>query len=520
MHRRRLWGPLALATGSIVLATAAAAPASADEAGTADAGWEVAGDAVLPPPPTGPSSVVHPEAFTDGPGFRTLDPGDGWRFRMADRFTVRLVANAQGNIEDYRGHVVRAVSQITKYTGATFVVAPGTVPDTSPDRVPLPGEILISIDTTSTCSGRWAGCGGPRATVDDSSTGIRTITAGRVWLNQLPPEATEPYKEQLVAHELGHVVGLDHTNWYQSQRQVMAAWGESDNNDPTYGDYKVGDRNGLRFLHPDGRVWELLGGTVVGDPDVASWAPGRLDVFVRGTDNRLYHKWYDGTWHGFEGLGGTLASDPSAVSWGNGRIDVFARGANGHLIHKWFAGGVWSGWEDLGGQLVGAPDAASWAAGRLDVFVRGTDNALHHTWYDGKWHGFESLGGNLTGAPTAVSWGPGRIDVFARHGDIGLYQKTFANGAWGGWFGRGGGPTSDPDVASWAPGRLDLFVRGNDNALYHRTFVNGSWSAWIRRGGTLGSGPGVVSWGADRIDVFARIGKGQLGHKWWDGLTW
>jgi hypothetical protein len=26
-----------------------------------------------------------------------------------------------------------------------------------------------------------------------------------------------------------------------------------------------------------------------------SWGPDRLDIFVKGTDNALYHKWWDKT---------------------------------------------------------------------------------------------------------------------------------------------------------------------------------------------------------------------------------
>src|SRR5262249_51837024 len=38
--------------------------------------------------------------------------------------------------------------------------------------------------------------------------------------------------------------------------------------------------------------WESLGGVSSGAPATTTWGPGRLDVFVRGTDNRLWHKWY------------------------------------------------------------------------------------------------------------------------------------------------------------------------------------------------------------------------------------
>ena len=171
--------------------------------------------------------------------------------------------------------------------------------------------------------------------------------------------------------------------------------------------------------------WESLGGVLTSAPSASSWASGRLDTFVRGTDNALWHKWFDGGWSGWESLGGVLTSDPAAVSWGNGRIDVFVRGTDNALWHRWFQNG-WSGWESLGGVLTSAPSVSSWASGRLDVFVRGTDNALWHKWFDGGWSGWESLGGVLTSAPGAVSWGPNRIDIVASGTDSAMWHRWWA----------------------------------------------------------------------------------------------
>jgi hypothetical protein len=67
---------------------------------------------------------------------------------------------------------------------------------------------------------------------------------------------------------------------------------------------------------------------------------GRLDVFARGTDDALWHKWYDGRWSDWVSLGGTLTSDSAAVSWDRRRIDVFVRGSDHALWHKWYDG-VW-----------------------------------------------------------------------------------------------------------------------------------------------------------------------------------
>ncbi|MEL7598087.1 MAG: sialidase, partial [Clostridiaceae bacterium] len=128
--------------------------------------------------------------------------------------------------------------------------------------------------------------------------------------------------------------------------------------------------------------WEDLGGVLTSTPGVSSWAPNRLDTFVRGTDNALYHKWWNGSrWSDWERLGGTLTSAPAAVSWGNNRIDVFARGTNNAMWHIFWNGSRWSNWEDLGGVLTSAPGVSSWAPNRLDTFVRGTDNALYHKWW-------------------------------------------------------------------------------------------------------------------------------------------
>ncbi|HEV8239866.1 MAG TPA: hypothetical protein VGS57_10910 [Thermoanaerobaculia bacterium] len=173
--------------------------------------------------------------------------------------------------------------------------------------------------------------------------------------------------------------------------------------------------------------WEELGGEFQGAPTAASWSANRLDVFVRGTNKHLMHRWWDGAaWSGWQDLGGGLSESPGAVSWGPNRIDCFGRGENNELWHKWWDGEAWSGWELLGGEFQGAPTVASWGENRLDVFVRGTDQHLWHRWWDGtSWSGWEDLGGGLTDSPGAVSWGPDRIDCFGRGENGELWHKWF-----------------------------------------------------------------------------------------------
>jgi hypothetical protein len=171
--------------------------------------------------------------------------------------------------------------------------------------------------------------------------------------------------------------------------------------------------------------WESLGGVLLSPPSAVCWAPNRIDVFVVGTDNALWHRWWDGqSWGGWESLGGVLASPPVPVSWGADRLDVFVVGTDNALWHRWWDGQSWGGWESLGGILTSPPAAVCWGPNRIDVFAKGTDNALWHRWWDGQsWGGWESLGGILTSPPVPVSWSANRLDVMVKGTDNGCWHR-------------------------------------------------------------------------------------------------
>jgi len=261
--------------------------------------------------------------------------------------------------------------------------------------------------------------------------------------------------------------------------------------------------------------WEQISGILSSGAASTTWGPGRLDVFVRGGDNALYHRGYaSSTWWPWQGLGGILTSDPAAVSSANGMIDVFARGGDNALWHIAYTPSGWSSWQSLGGTLTSAPAVSSWGSGRLDVFALGGDKALWHRAFDGAtWSAWDTLGGSWTMNPAVVSQASGQIDVVVRGIDGAINHRSFSGSAWGAWENLGGRTTTGPTITSWGAGRLDVFVGGGDRALWHTWWDGTTWGYWESGGGQLNSSPSAVSWGQGRIDVFTRTPDNGLGHE-------
>jgi hypothetical protein len=131
-------------------------------------------------------------------------------------------------------------------------------------------------------------------------------------------------------------------------------------------------------------TWQRLGGVITSDISCTSWSSNRIDCFARGTDNAMYHRWWNGSsWLGWQNLGGVITTAPECVSWGSNRIDCFARGTDNAMYHRWWNGSSWGGWQNLGGVITTRPECVSWGSNRLDCFARGTDNAMYHRWWNG-----------------------------------------------------------------------------------------------------------------------------------------
>jgi hypothetical protein len=81
-----------------------------------------------------------------------------------------------------------------------------------------------------------------------------------------------------------------------------------------------------------------MGGAIVGSPDASKVAlePGRLDVVVRGTDNQLQYRRFDGAvWGGPVTVPGALTADPTVATWNREPVAVnFVGVSGGALRHR------------------------------------------------------------------------------------------------------------------------------------------------------------------------------------------
>ena len=102
-----------------------------------------------------------------------------------------------------------------------------------------------------------------------------------------------------------------------------------------------------------------------------------IDVFVRGDDWSLWHRWWDGTgWQPWERVGGFLRSGPDASSCSSGSLDVFARMSDG-LWRKHYSGGGFGSWQHVQGDWSNGPGATCRpSTTNIDVMKVGTDKAV------------------------------------------------------------------------------------------------------------------------------------------------
>ncbi len=286
---------------------------------------------------------------------------------------------------------------------------------------------------------------------------------------------------------------------------------------------------------PKWSQWFGLGGGIEDEVTVIRPEVETLDIYARGIDSRLYQKWWTGQEWMPSDLGWALHDDgdfrftsgPDVIASGGNFRDVYVRGTDGVVYHKFWLGDTWSEWFSLGGNIQGSPAVTKPSPGTVDIYVRGPDDRLYQKWWTGKewmpsdlgWAMHDDGDFRLGSAPSVVTIGPDFRDVYVRGSDGEVYHKFWDGLNWSDWFRLGGKITGAPCVVL-APGGLpDIYVRGEDDRLYQKWWTGNGWMpselGWIVHddGFLLGSTPAVVVNVPNVRDVYVRGQDGAVYHK-------
>src|SRR5262249_52779896 len=131
---------------------------------------------------------------------------------------------------------------------------------------------------------------------------------------------------------------------------------------------------------------EVPGGGVTFSAPVAVFN-GSVNLFVRGTDDRIYLNAFSGvSWTGWSEVpgGGLTSSAPGGTATANRGMVLVVLGPDAHLFSNFLFQGFWRGWSEVpGGGVTFSSPAAYMFNGTLHLFARGTDDRIYDNLFDG-----------------------------------------------------------------------------------------------------------------------------------------
>lgn len=211
------------------------------------------------------------------------------------------------------------------------------------------------------------------------------------------------------------------------------------------------------------------GGDASASPAIVRFSDTDGYVFARQSDGAIGVRTFAGSW---TRLDGCILGQPAAYGSPGGRIDLFVRGADNRAYHRTLQNRRWSPWIPLGGDITDAPTVAFTSPDNWTLYARGRDGQVWQRGPSGAWSSIGAPGGKpIYGRPSAV---PGAVAVRTQDDSVWVYRN-------GSWESLGGVVSGSPTLLA-TMGRIYLFARASDYTLWQRNFVDGSWGGWFPRG--------------------------------------
>jgi hypothetical protein len=255
----------------------------------------------------------------------------------------------------------------------------------------------------------------------------------------------------------------------------------------------------------------------------ANATPSSMSLVVRGIDNRIYCRCWNGTdWKDWAALPGSTCDSPAVAMLGD-ELHVVVRGMDGSsLWHGYLTDpanvSTFSGWTLLDGATSSAPALTSNGT-VLCLVVRGLDDRIYYRYYSGSWGSWQAVPTGATfDAPAAAMLGSD-LHIVVRGMDGSSLWHVVANdsGVVQDWESVSGATDSKPSLtANQVAGEVYLVVRGMDNTIYYRncTGSTDSWAGWtgLPTGATI-DGPAATIMGSELCTVV----RGLDGSTLWCG---
>jgi len=265
----------------------------------------------------------------------------------------------------------------------------------------------------------------------------------------------------------------------------------------------------------------------------------RIHLLAVGADNRMHVQsstevggWTD--WVELDGDGRfELGATPGVVSRMPGRLEVFCRGLDGKVWLNVLPGPVsedWTGWFPIehAGPVAGNVAACTASADHIQLFAVGTDEAvITQHWLDDRgwsdWSRIDARAFLDIATPVAVSRQLGRFEVFCRGTDRHVWSTAapdrFGRDGWSSWRRLAGLDPLGGNVAACAVGadHLQLYVVGADQRMYAQRWLDAEgWSGWYDLDGgarfDVDATPSALATSVDRVEVFCRDRDGHVRH--------
>jgi hypothetical protein len=265
----------------------------------------------------------------------------------------------------------------------------------------------------------------------------------------------------------------------------------------------------------------------------------QIHLLAVGADNRMHVQSSTGVggWTAWVELDGDgrfeLGATPGVVSRAPGRLEVFCRALDGKVWLNVLPGPVsegWTGWFPIehAGPVAGNVTACTGSPDHIQLVAVGTDEAvITQHWFDDRgWSGWSRVDARAfldTATPVAVSRQPGRFEVFCRGTDRHVWSTAapdrFGPGGWSSWRRLPDPVMLGGNVAACAVGadHLQLHLVGADQRMYTRQWLDTEgWSGWHELDGgarfDVDATPSAVATSAGRVDLFCRDRDGHVRH--------